>query len=124
MTEQGLRPQTQLYITLNISHVKNEKISTEKQISDAKSKSGILTLEPTREAFLLGNRAMKDFVDGNDDEKRTIASKILWNLSMRDGAMAQVSYRSPYDIMANAPKTGDIKTLLAVWDVIRTELSR
>ena len=55
---------------------------------------------------------MKNFVDGNDDEKRIIASKILWNLSMKDGNIAQVSYRSPYDIMAKAPKTGDISTLL------------
>ena len=82
-------------------------------MSEAKTKNDILTLEPTREAFLLGNRAMKNFVDGNDDEKRTIASKILWNLSMKDGNIAQVSYRSPYDIMAKAPKTGDINTLLA-----------
>jgi hypothetical protein len=31
---------------------------------------------------------------------------------MKDGNIAQVSYRSPYDIMAKAPKTGDINTLL------------
>jgi hypothetical protein len=85
-------------------------------MSEAKTKNDILTLEPTKEAFLLGNRAMKNFVDGNDDEKRIIASKILWNLSMKDGNIAQVSYRSPYDIMAKAPKTGDIKTLLRARD--------
>ncbi len=95
-----------------VLEIHNEKICAEKQMSEAKTKNDILALEPTKEAFLLGNRAMKSFVDGNDDEKRIIASKILWNLSMKDGNIAQVSYRSPYDIMAKAPKTGDIKTLL------------
>ena len=45
---------------------------------------------------------------------------ILWNLSMKDGNIAQVSYRSPYDIMAKEPKTGEIKTLLAVWYEVGT----
>ena len=95
-----------------VLEIHNERVSTEKQMNEAKTKNGILTLEPTKEAFLLGSRAMKNFVDGNSDEKRTITSKVLWNLSMSNGNIAQVSYRSPYDIMAKAPKTGDISLLL------------
>jgi len=45
------------------------------------------------------------------DEKRNIISELLWNLSVKDRKIAQVSYRSPYDILAKAPKNGDIFTL-------------
>ena len=62
------------------------------------------------------------YLKAPDTEKRNIVSELLWNLSVKDRKIAQVSYRNPYDILAKAPKNGDIFTLCAVWNVIRTEL--
>lgn len=63
-----------------------------------------------------GSRAVADYLKAPDTEKRNIVSELLWNLSVKDRKIAQVSYRSPYDILAKAPKNGDIFTLCPGWE--------
>ena len=99
-----------------ILEIRNERVSLEKQISDLKSKQAGSTLELVKDAFLKGSRAMKDYAKSQGEEKRNLVSDLLWNLSVKDRKIAQVSYRSPYDILAKAPKNADISTLCARQD--------
>ena len=96
-----------------ILEINNMKISMEKQISDLKSKQAVSTLELIKKTFIQGSKAVSDYVKGSDNEKRNLVSEVLWNLSVKDRKIAQVSYRSPYDILAKAPKNADISTLCA-----------
>jgi site-specific DNA recombinase len=94
--------------------IHNERVSLNQRIGETKANGmrGVLTLEPVKEIFLRASRAKKEFLAKDDFGKREIVSKILWNLSMKNQSVAKVSFKSPYDILAKAPKTGDIKTLL------------
>ena len=94
----------------------NARTSTVKQITELKSKQAVSTLEPIKNIFLQGNRAIEKFTNAPDEEKRNIVSELLWNLSMKDRKIAQVSYRSPYDILAKVPKDADFLELCPGWE--------
>src|SRR5690606_33183742 len=42
---------------------------------------------------------------------RVVAEKLLWNLSIKDQEVAEVSLKSPYDVIAKSPKKGDFTEL-------------
>ena len=62
------------------------------------------TLELTKNAFLEANKAVFDYQNASPEEKRNIIQNLLWNLEVKDKNVAQVSYKSPYSIMAKASK--------------------
>ena len=114
---------------VKILEIHNNRISLEKQINDMRSKQSVSTLEPIKKIFMQGSRAVADYLKAPDAEKRNIVSELLWNLSVKDRKIAQVSYRSPYDILAKSPKTGDISILCREGEsnshgFLRTILSR
>ena len=103
--------------TLNLH---NDRISTLKQINELKTKHPASTLEPTKEVFLRGNRAKKEFLEANDERKRLVLESLLWNLSLQNKKVASIKLKSPYHILAKAPKNGDLSTQLAFLDDVRT----
>ena len=95
-----------------IIEINNERVSLDQQLKEAQSKSTpALTLEPIKNVFLEASRAMKDFTDADDERKRKVIEKLLWNFSIKNRTVAQQSFKSPYSILAKSPKTGDIQTL-------------
>ena len=100
----------------------NERISLNKQIQELKNKQPASMLEPTKEIFLQGSRAMKEFLDGDDFKKRNILENLCWNLSFKEKNVAQLKLKSPFDVLYKAPKNGTLHEMLAVWDDIRTSL--
>jgi len=95
--------------------LQNERITLTKQIKDFKLKQPAFTLEPTKEIFLRASRARKEFLDANDSKKREIVENLLWNLSIKNKSVASIKLKSPYDVIAKAPKNANISELLAVW---------
>jgi site-specific DNA recombinase len=91
----------------------NERISLSKQIKDLKSKQPISTLEPVKNIFLQANKARKEFLEADDTKKREIVENLLWNLSLESKNIVTVKYKSPFEVIAKAPKNGSISTLLA-----------
>ena len=89
----------------------NEKISTEKQIREAKSKQPVNVLEPTKKVFLEASRAKKEFLDGDDFKKRKVLENLCWNLSIKEKNIHTVSLKSPFDIMLKTPKNANFTTL-------------
>jgi hypothetical protein len=55
-------------------------------------------------------------MEADDAKKRKIVSSLLWNLSIKNKTVAQVSFKSPYDILAKGGKNNDILNLRREWD--------
>ena len=98
--------------------IQNEKVTLRKQIADLelKSKNIISTLEPTKEIFLRASRAKKEFIDGDDSQKRNILETYCWNLFIKGRNINTASLKSPYDIMLKADKNAPIEMLSGHWD--------
>jgi len=95
---------------------KLHKINIQKKIhqySD-KKQNPLITLEPIKNVFLESNQAVLKFKNSKPEQRNLILNEILWNLSVKDKKVAQYKYRTYYDILANAPKSGDLATLLTV----------
>jgi hypothetical protein len=106
-----------------MADIKNKRILLQHEINTLRIQDGISTLEPTKQKFDLGNTARNRFLSAKPSQQRVVASEVLWNLSVKDGKTEQVRYRSYFETMAKAPKNGDLLTMLAVWDDIRTEMA-
>ncbi len=89
-----------------------ERSILERQLLDLDSLNPSDTLERTKEVFLTANKAKKEFLAANDEQKQEIAKKLLWNFSIKNQTVAQIKYKSPFDIMAKAAKNADSRTLL------------
>jgi site-specific DNA recombinase len=74
------------------------------------------TLELTKEVFLDSNKAISRFKSSNPEKKKKLASNLLWNFEVKDKTVANYSFRTPYDVLANAPKNGDLDTMLGYKD--------
>jgi len=65
---------------------------------------GFSTLEQTKKVFLTANKAKKDFLNVDDNGKRKLLENLIWNLTIENRELAQVSYKMPYQVLANSPK--------------------
>ena len=74
------------------------------------------TLELTKIAFLEANKAVSDYQTASPEKKRDIIQNLLWNLEVKDKSVAKTNYKLHYAVMANAPKNGDLATMLADGD--------
>jgi hypothetical protein len=97
---------------LKVSEIKRDRIALTKEVKEFKRQNPLATLEPTKEIFMKGSRAKSEYLTSDDIKKRNIATSILWNLSVQNQRMAQVKYKPIYQILADAPKTNEISTLL------------
>ena len=97
-----------------MKELNNEMTTLETQLKKIRNNSdnGFSTLEQTKKVFLEATRAKKDFVNADDNRKRNILEKLLWNLTIESRELAEVSYRMPYQVLANTPKNCDFLTLL------------
>jgi hypothetical protein len=92
--------------------IHNDRISINKQIQELKNKQPASMLEPTKNAFIQGNRAMKEFLDADNFKKRNIVENLCWNLSFKDKNVAQIKLKTPFDVMYKAPKNGTLSQML------------
>ena len=58
------------------------------------------------------NTAKKEFLAAGDAKKRMIVSELLWNLSLESREVASIQYKTPFDVIAKAPKKGNLNELL------------
>jgi len=83
----------------------------------------LATLELVKAVFLEGNKAILEFENSKPEKRRLILKNLLWNLEVSDQKVAQYKFKSPYCVLSNAPKNGDLNDLLAVWDEVGTCVS-
>ncbi len=99
-----------------VLEIQNQRVSLNKQIQELKQREPSAILEPTKEVFLRGSRARKEFLEKDENGKKEILENLLWNLSLKSGNVAQIKFKSPYDILAKASKNADFHTLCAGQD--------
>jgi DNA invertase Pin-like site-specific DNA recombinase len=78
----------------------------------ANADNGLATLEHTKEAFLASNNKLYDFSAADPEEKQKIVENVLWNIEVKDKKPLCFKYKSYYEVLANAPKNGDLAIML------------
>jgi DNA invertase Pin-like site-specific DNA recombinase len=94
-----------------------EKLEDEQEVVLTES-----TLELTKEFFLSPKKMKKAFFKVSLDDKRKMLSKILWNSTIDNKKLAKVSFKEPFETLANCCVNSDIDKLRRVRDAIRTEM--
>lgn len=95
--------------------VRKNKLGIEKELKELKLQNGLHTLEPIKNAFIQGNTAQERFLMAEPEHQKIVATEVLWNLLVKEGKTEEVRYRSFYDVLAKAPKNGDLEIMLAYW---------
>jgi hypothetical protein len=65
-----------------------------------------------KDAYIRANTAQNRFISASAEDKKIIASEVLWNLRVQDTKTQEVRYRSFYEVLAKAPKTGSLENML------------
>lgn len=68
---------------------------------------GVSTLEQTKKVFLDASKAEKDFLEAGDGEKRSMLELLLLNATVENNELASVSYKRPYQTLANVQNKDD-----------------
>lgn len=89
-----------------------EKSSLKIQLKSNVHEDPLIIIERTKEIFLTPNKAVKEYLHANDERKHRIANNLLSNLTLKDRKMAQVKYKSPYDVLARTPINASFSTML------------
>jgi DNA invertase Pin-like site-specific DNA recombinase len=90
----------------------NNRVSLKKQINELQKKRPAFTLEPVKNVFIQGSKSRKEFLDGDNIQKREIVKNLLWNLSIKDKNIVNIQYKNVFEILAKAPKNRPILELL------------
>lgn len=97
--------------------IKNEIINYKKAIENLENEQEItLTekdLELTKGFFLSPKKMKKAFFKVSLDDKRKMLSKILWNSTIDNKKLAKVSFKEPFETLANCCVNDDIDNLRA-----------
>jgi len=78
-------------------------------------------LELTKEFFLSPKKQKKAFLKVSLDDKRKMLTGLLWNLSIDNKKLAKVSFKEPFETLANSAKNTYIDNLRRVINGIRTK---
>ena len=91
-----------------VLEIYNDRIVVKKQIEEAEKRQPAFTLEPVKKVFLDASVSAKEFLEGDDEKKRKIIENLLWNFSVKDKNIVNYQFKSPFDIIAKAPKNGNL----------------
>jgi site-specific DNA recombinase len=72
---------------------------------------GVSTLEQTKKVFLDDSEAEKEFSEAKDGKKHELLKILLRNATVENQEIASVSYKQPYQILANVPNKDDFKQM-------------
>lgn len=76
------------------------------------SENGLGTLELTKRFFQSSNAKLSQYLAAEPEQKQQIAKTVLWNFEVKDKKALRYKYHSPFDVLANAPKNGDLAVML------------
>lgn len=110
--------------SLKMKDLENKRTEFNLQIEEIKSKGGTsgVTFEQVKKVFIDGNKASELYLRGSESEKRNILQELLSNVFIENKNIVSYQFKSPYDVIAKAPKIVDSDTMRALWDDIRTAL--
>lgn len=97
-----------------IQALNNERIALEQQqkkVRENQPADPLVTLERVKNIFLTANQAKTKFLEEKNDGKRGLLEILLWNLSLSDEKVANVSFKMPYEVIAKTTQKGDFATV-------------
>jgi DNA invertase Pin-like site-specific DNA recombinase len=109
---------------LKISEYAEQETCLKNELKQLKTSGGNITLELTKKAFLLGHSAECDYLYGDDEHKREVLEKVLWNLQVKDKNVQSYQFKGPFQIMAETPKNGDFIDWQDVVKDVRTKIQQ
>ncbi len=92
-----------------------QELETKKQSQDN------ITLERIRNAFLEPKTMQKEFLSKKPDEQRNTLITLLWNASVANKKIANISFKEPYNVLSKIENKSDFDSVRSVVDVVRTE---
>ncbi|HEV7121698.1 MAG TPA: recombinase family protein, partial [Candidatus Paceibacterota bacterium] len=97
-----------------MQEIANKRVEIQQQIKDIEVKGGAssITSEQVHNVFIEGSRAAEKYLLVPDEEKREMLQKLLSNLTIENGNVAQIQFKSPYHLLASTPKNADFSTML------------
>lgn len=102
--------------TDKVQALNNERITLEQQkkkIQETLPPDPSVTLERIKKAFLTANQAKTEFLRAKDNAKRGLLEILLWNLSIANEKVANVSFKGMFELIAKTPNKGDFAVLQA-----------
>ncbi len=94
-----------------ISDIEAERAQIGTQLNQ-KNDERQLTFEQTKNVFLSPYRAKKQFLSQDGVQKRKALENVLSNARIKDGKIAYLRYKQPFQMMAEVPKNADLPTVL------------
>jgi site-specific DNA recombinase len=95
--------------------IKNEIKNFENSLKKLEDEQEVVltaeTLELTKKLFLSPKLMKKSFFQVSLDDKRKMLSKILWNSTIDNKKLAKVSFKEPFETLANCCVNSDIDNL-------------
>ena len=94
--------------------IENSRVELKSQLKILESeKKATVTFEQVLDVILEGNRAAKRYLEVDEVEKREMLKKLLSNASIRGEETAYFQFKSPYQVLALAPKIRDFEKMRA-----------
>ena len=97
-----------------LTSLDNKKVNLEKQIQEIEQNNPdpIATIELVYSRFKQGYTMSKRYTEASAEEKRIILSEVLSNSTLLYRNMANIQYKSPYDVLARTPVNASFSQLL------------
>ena len=70
------------------------------------------------------SEAEKEFLEAKGRKKRNILENLLWNATVENQEIASVSYKQPYQILANIENKDDFTQMRCAFEKIRTDFAQ
>lgn len=106
--------------TLKMLDIANKRTEFDLQIDEIKSIKGnsVVTFEQVAKVFADCNRASELYLESSESGKRDILKYLLSNACIKDQNIVSYQFKSPFDLMAQAPKKVNFAEMRALWDDI------
>jgi len=84
-----------------------------KELEARKKNQDYATLERIKNAFLEPKTMKKEFLSKNPDEQRNVLINVLWNASIENKKIANISYKEPYNALSKIENKSDFDSVRA-----------
>jgi len=110
--------------SLKMKDIENKRTELNIQIDEIKAKgeTTAVTFEQVKNIFIDGNKASELYLGATELSKRNILQNLLSNVRIENKNIISCQFKSPFDLIAKAPKNADFVTMRALWDDIRNAL--
>lgn len=93
--------------------LRNEATTLTRQIQEAeKATNPATTLEPVKNLVMSGISAASDYLKADIEDKRILASQLLWNLKLSSGEIQEYQFKMPYQLLVEGPKPTSVPMML------------